>query len=91
MPITQREIADQASQFPAESAPLRKYPASFRHIVEHDAIDLMACIEGSASVVIDDVLPGRGPQSRDRPQCRVDPRGESPSARRSADRCMDKR
>jgi hypothetical protein len=47
-----------------------KYPASFRHIVEHDAIDLMACIEGSASVVIDDVRPGRGLQSRDRPQCR---------------------
>jgi hypothetical protein len=34
-----------------------KYPASFRHIVEHDAIDFMACIDGSSSVVIDDVLP----------------------------------
>ncbi len=38
-----------------------KYPASFRHIVEHDAIDFMACIDGSARVVIDDVLPRTWP------------------------------
>ena len=53
-------------------------PVSFRRNAEHDAIDVTACIAGSASVVIDDVLPGRGPRSRDRPQCRVDPFGESP-------------
>ena len=57
-----------------------KCPASFCHIMEHDAIDVMACIDGSASVVIDDVLPGRGLQSRDRPQCRVDPSGGVPAA-----------
>jgi len=33
-----------------------EYPASFRHHAEHDAIDFAACIDGSASVVIDDVL-----------------------------------
>lgn len=55
-----------------------KYPVSFRHIVEHDAIDFTERIDGSARVVIDDLFPGRGPQSRDRPQCRADPSGGSP-------------
>ena len=39
-----------------------EYPESFRHNAERDAIDVTACIAGSASVVIDDVLPvARGP------------------------------